>query len=225
MKNQNIINYSPSEFAFDYKGCKKCYYDTKINNITLKTPFPGAFSKFDREQKKYYNDKSSKIISKDLEDGVIVSNYNKKLKSKILYDKKKRPFTLGGFIDAYIDHKNSYTVVDFKTTTISEEEPVKYKAQLQCYAMIMENPAEGSLKLNPVKNLGILCFDPGEITQVNETDCDFKMNTKWFNINRDDDELLSYITEVQDLLHQTKAPRITKSCKICEFREKIKHEK
>ena len=51
MKNQNIINYSPSEFAFDYKGCKKCYYDTKINNITLKTPFPGAFSKFDREQK------------------------------------------------------------------------------------------------------------------------------------------------------------------------------
>ena len=113
-------------------------------------------------------------------------------------------------------------MVDFKTTTISEEEPVKYKAQLQCYAMIMENPAEGSLKLNPVKNLGILCFDPGEITQVNETDCDFKMNTKWFNINRDDDELLSYITEVQDLLHQTKAPPITKSCKICEFREKIK---
>ena len=146
MKNQNIINYSPSEFAFDYKGCKKCYYDTKINNITLKTPFPGAFSKFDREQKKYYNDKSSKIISKDLEDGVIVSNYNKKLKSKILYDKKKRPFTLGGFIDAYIDHKNSYKVVDFKTTTISEEEPVKYKAQLQCYAMIMENPAQFLMK-------------------------------------------------------------------------------
>ena len=107
MKNQNIINYSPSEFAFDYKGCKKCYYDTKINNITLKHLFLVPFQSL-IESKKYYNDKSSKIISKDLEDGVIVSNYNKKLKSKILYDKKKT-FTLGGFIDAYIDHKNSYT--------------------------------------------------------------------------------------------------------------------
>ena len=61
MTNKDLVfNFSPSEFAFDYEGCKKCYYDKKVNNIVLKTPFPGAFSKFDREQKKYYNNKSSK---------------------------------------------------------------------------------------------------------------------------------------------------------------------
>ena len=47
MTNKDLVfNFSPSEFAFDYEGCKKCYYDKKVNNIVLKTPFPGAFSKY-----------------------------------------------------------------------------------------------------------------------------------------------------------------------------------
>ena len=25
--------FSPSEFAFGYSGCKRCYYDLKVNNI------------------------------------------------------------------------------------------------------------------------------------------------------------------------------------------------
>ena len=78
-KQNNIFNYSAGEFAFGYEGCKKCYYDKKVNNIVLKTSFPGTFSKFDREHKKYYNNKSSKIISSSLDEGVIISNYNKKL--------------------------------------------------------------------------------------------------------------------------------------------------
>ena len=46
MKDQNIINYSPSEFAFGFEACNSCYYDKKINGIELKVPFPGIFSKF-----------------------------------------------------------------------------------------------------------------------------------------------------------------------------------
>ena len=47
MKNQNIINYSPSEFAFGFEACNSCYYDKKINGIELKVRFPGIFSKMD----------------------------------------------------------------------------------------------------------------------------------------------------------------------------------
>ena len=222
-KQNNIFNYSPSEFAFDYEGCKKCYYDRKVNNIVLKTPFPGTFSKFDREQKKYYNNKSSKIISNSLDEGVIVSDYNKKLLSKVLHDNKDRPFTLSGYIDGYIKHKNSYTVVDFKTTTISEDQPIKYRPQLQSYALIMENPKEGSLKLDPIKKLGILCFEPSNITKVNKSDCDVKMSTKWFDVKRNDDELISYITKVQDVLYKDKSPPSSENCIICKFKKKIKN--
>jgi hypothetical protein len=226
MINKDLVfNFSPSEFAFNYEGCKKCYYDKKVNNIVLKTPFPGAFSKFDREQKKYYNNKSSKIISSSLDDGVIVSDYNKKLSSKVLHDNKDRPFTLGGFIDAYIKHKDSYTVIDFKTTTISDNQPTIYKSQLQSYAVIMENPKEGSLKLNPITNLGILCFEPSNIINVNKKDCEVKMTTKWFDVKRDDKELIAYITKIQDLLYDDKIPKSDENCNICKFKKVINNEK
>ena len=93
MKNQNIINYSPSEFAFGFEACNSCYYDKKINGIELKVPFPGIFSKFDSLQKKFYQGKSSKILSDKLEEGEIVGDYNKRLQSEILYDLKAVSYT------------------------------------------------------------------------------------------------------------------------------------
>ena len=41
-----MFNFSPSEFAFGFEGCKRCYYDKKVNGIELKVTFPGIFSKF-----------------------------------------------------------------------------------------------------------------------------------------------------------------------------------
>jgi len=71
-----MFNYSPSEFAFGFESCKRCYYDKKVNGIELKVPFPGIFSKFDSLQKKFYHGKSSKILTDKLEDGVIVGDFN-----------------------------------------------------------------------------------------------------------------------------------------------------
>ena len=44
--------FSPSEFAFGYAGCKRCYYDLKVNDIRLNFGFPTIFSKIDMIQKK-----------------------------------------------------------------------------------------------------------------------------------------------------------------------------
>ena len=116
---QEYFNFSPSEFAFGFEGCKKCYYDKKVNGIELKVPFPGIFSKFDSLQKNFYHGKSSKTLTDKLEEGEIVGDFNKMLRSEVLYDLKDRPFTMSGKIDAYIKHKDSFTIVDFKTTKIS----------------------------------------------------------------------------------------------------------
>ena len=85
MKNQNIINYSPSEFAFGFEACNSCYYDKKINGIELKVRFPGIFSKFDSLQKKFYHGKSSKLLSDKLEDGEIIGNFNKRLQNLVTF--------------------------------------------------------------------------------------------------------------------------------------------
>ena len=171
MTTNKIFNFSPSEFTFGFENCQKCYYDKKVHGIEIRLPFPSIFSKLDSLQKNYYHEKSSKLISQNLEEGQIVANYNKMLYSEILYDNKKRPFTMTGKIDGYIKHKNSFTVIDFKTTAISEKKIDTYASQLQSYALMMQKPRSGSLKLDPIKKLGIFCFDPSSISSANEKDC------------------------------------------------------
>lgn len=131
---QDYFNFSPSEFAFGFEGCQKCFYDRKVNKLELKTAFPSIFSKIDLVHKHYYHNKSSKVISEKLEEGVIFTDHNKMLKSDVLYDLKERPFTMGGKIDAYIKHKDSFTIVDFKTTNINEKKLIpmqlSYRAML-----------------------------------------------------------------------------------------------
>ena len=222
MKNQNIINYSPSEFAFGFEACNSCYYDKKINGIELKVRFPGIFSKFDSLQKKFYHGKSSKLLSENLEAGEIVGDFNKMLKSEILYDLKDRPFTLSGKIDGYIKHKDSFTIVDFKTTKIDENKIDTYATQLQAYALMMQKPKEGSLKLSPVKQLGIFCFEPSVITELGKNNCNMVMDTQWFDIPRDDKDLIGYITKIQDVLYSKTKPQSSPTCNICNFKKVMK---
>ncbi len=222
MKNQNIINYSPSEFAFGFEACNSCYYDKKINGIELKVPFPGIFSKFDSLQKKFYHGKSSKLLSDKLEEGEIVGDFNKMLRSEILYDLKDRPFTLSGKIDGYIKHKDSFTIVDFKTTKINESKVDAYATQLQTYALMMEKPKEGSLKLTPIKRLGIFCFEPNDITELGKNNCNMVMNTQWFDIPRDDKDLIGYITKIQDVLFSKAKPESSPTCGVCKFKKEMK---
>ena len=218
----NMFNYSPSEFAFGFESCNKCYFDKKVNGIELKVPFPAIFSKFDSLQKKFYHGKSSKTLTDKLEEGVIVGDFNKMLRSEVLYDLKDRPFTMSGKIDAYIKHKDTFTIVDFKTTMINENKIGTYATQLQSYALMMEKPKEGSLKLTPIKRLGIFCFDPSNISKANGKNCNIHMNTKWFDIPRDDGNLIKYITKIQDVLYSKEIPESGTNCGICNFRKIMK---
>ena len=221
MIENRIFNFSPSEFAFGFENCQKCYYDKKVHGIEIKVPFPSIFSKFDSLQKNYYQTKSSKLISQYLEDGEIIANYNKMLRSEILYDNKKRPFTMSGKIDGYIKHKNSFTLVDFKTTAINEKKIDTYTTQLQSYALMLQKPRKDSLKLNPIKKLGIFCFDPSSISTTNGKDCSINMNTKWYEIKKDDQNIIKYISGILEVLNSKETPRENPNCGICNFRKKI----
>ena len=67
--------FSPSEFAFGYSSCKRCYYDLKIDNLRVSTPFPSIFSKLDRLQKEFYHEKSTDILNANIEPGKIKTDY------------------------------------------------------------------------------------------------------------------------------------------------------
>ena len=211
-----IYNFSPSEFAFGYAGCKRCYYDQKVNNIKVSLPFPSIFSKLDILQKNFYHDKSSDLLGGKIAQGVIKTDYLKTKKSKILEDNKGRKFQLKGRIDAYVKHKNNFSIIDFKVTDIDEKKIDTYATQLLAYAIMFDQPDVGFLKLNPIKDLGIFCFEPD--TMVDHQNApNFKMKTQFYLIERDDKRMFEFITTVIDLL-EGKSPTSKENCSICKVR-------
>ena len=211
-----IFNFSPSEFAFGYAGCKRCYYDQKVNNIKVSLPFPSVFSKLDILQKNFYHDKSSDLLGRKIASGVIKTDYSRTQKSKILQDNKGRKFQLKGRIDAYVKHKDSFSIIDFKVTDIDEKKIDTYATQLLAYAIMFDQPDEGFLKLNPIKDLGIFCFEPD--TMVDHQNApNFKMKTQFYLIERDDKKMFEFITMVIDML-DGKSPNSKEKCSMCKVR-------
>ena len=208
--------FSPSEFAFGYSGCKRCYYDLKVNNIRINFGFPTIFSKIDSIQKNFYHNKSSKYLnSNKVPDGIIKTNYAKLHKSEVLYDQKDRAFQLRGKIDAYIDHKDFFSIIDFKVTNINEKKSLTYMTQLNSYAIMFEKPDQNYLKLNPVKNLGIFCFEPVNLKL--ESAPALEMSTQYFEIKRNDDLFLKFITDVIDFL-EGDIPNLNRDCGLCNLK-------
>ena len=211
-----IFNFSPSEFAFGYERCKRCYYDQKVNNIKVSLPFPPVFSKLDVLQKNFYHDKSSDLLGGKIAPGVIKTDYSKTQKSKILEDNKGRKFQLKGRIDAYVKHKDNFSIIDFKVTDIDEKKIDTYATQLLAYAIMFDQPDVGFLKLNPIKDLGIFCFEPDTIVDHQNTP-NFKMKTQFYLIERDDKKMFEFITMVIDML-EGKNPTSKRKCSICKVR-------
>ncbi len=208
--------FSPSEFAFGYSGCKRCYYDLKVNDIRINFGFPTIFSKIDSIQKKFYHNKSTKYLNTNkVPEGIIKTDYAKLHKSEVLYDQKDRAFQLRGKIDAYIDHKDFFSIIDFKVTNINEKKSLTYMTQLNSYAIMFEKPDQNYLKLNPVKNLGIFCFEPENLILKNTPA--LEMSTQYFEIKRNDDLYLKFITDVIDFL-EGDIPGLNNKCSLCNLK-------
>ena len=148
-------------------------------------------------------------------DGIIKTDYAKLHKSEVLYDQKDRAFQLRGKIDAYIDHKDFFSIIDFKVTNINEKKSLTYMTQLNSYAIMFEKPDQNYLKLNPVKNLGIFCFEP-ESLKLNNTPA-LEMSTQYFEIKRNDDLYIKFITEVIDFL-EGDIPSLNNDCSLCNLK-------
>ena len=213
--------FSPSEFAFGYSGCKRCYYDLKVNDVRINFAFPSIFSKIDSIQKKFYHNKPSKFLnSNKVPEGIIKTDYAKLHKSEVLYDHKDRAFQLRGKIDAYIDHKDFFSIIDFKVTNINEKKSLTYMTQLNSYAIMFEKPDQNYLKLDPVKNLGIFCFEPENLILKNTPA--LEMSTQYFEIKRNDDLYLKFITDVIDFL-EGDIPGLNNECSLCNLKLQTFH--
>ena len=140
-------------------------------------------------------------------------------RSKELKDNNKRIFTIGGKPDLVVEFKDSYGILDFKTT--GEIDKTKnYKHQLEAYAQILENPDNNTPKLAPVSVIGLIQFTPEKIISHDIKSISQKMKMQYFKIDRNEEfknDFYNYITELIDILEKNQLPIFDARCDLCNY--------
>ena len=134
---------APSSLDYKITKCPRCFYLEKKLKIAVNSYPPPVFSNFDAEQQNYYKNLNTNQLSNKLPSGKIMtkSELPGRVVSKELEDSKGRKFQLGGRPDIVIRFEDeSYGIIDFKTTHLSDDKAENYKYQLESYAQIFTNP-------------------------------------------------------------------------------------
>ena len=226
MDQEEIFKVAPSGLDYALK-CKRCLW-LSHRGIKLDTFFPPIFNAFDLIQKKFLITQSIKLISNNLPEGRIMNELTGFVGSSILKDKKGRPFVIRGKTDVVVEFKTKpkkYGIIDLKTTNITPSKIENYKLQLESYATIFENPNSKTPKFNNIDELGLYLFEPKEITQILNQNCNMKFETMYLKGNRCHNDLISRVTNIIDIYLMKEAPDYNVTCNSCKFVLSLKKEK
>ncbi len=207
---------SPSDFAFAYDGCKRCFYYKVIEKVRVPLALPSIFKKIDQLTIDFFENKDVREIDKSLPEGRVIFG-DKKVRSKPLRPnggKSEHTCTINGKTDTIIEFEDgTFGIVDFKTSAINDKKAKIYSRQLHAYAIALENPASGFIKMSPVSKLGLFVMDPHALEDpgtgepgTDEHELALMTKTKWIEIPRDDEKFKKFLSEVVDLLGSGKAP-------------------
>jgi hypothetical protein len=182
-------------------------------------PLPGIFSTIANLQKDRYSGMRTEDFCPDLPPGTVVLG-EKWVRSKTLSvaGLDSTCHIVGRFdIVAKLDD-GSFAAMDFKTGNPSEGKVDMYGRQLHSYAVALENPGLGELRLAPVSRLGLLFFTPDQCEYLGDGRQTLEGSMRWFEVERDDATFMGFLREVVGLLDGPMPPPQTDGCDWCKYR-------
>ncbi len=218
MNDKETFNITPSGVDYALK-CKRCLW-LSHKGIKLDAFFPPIFNAFDLIQKKFLINQSIKLMSKNLPEGRIITELTGFIGSSTLRDKKGRLFVIRGKTDVVIEFKTKpkkYGIIDLKTTNIDPSKIENYKLQLESYATIFQNPNSKTPQFSNIKELGLYLFEPKEITNISNENCNMKFETLYLKGRRCHVELLERVTSIIDIYLMKEPPDYNPACSSCRF--------
>lgn len=220
------MNYklSPSDFAFLYEECKRCYYLRVIHNISRPSiPLPSVFSKIASLLKDYYHGKPTKELHSALPPGIVKYGEERVQSNPIQLPGHKATCFISGRFDIVVEFEDkTYGVIDFKTGKPSQESVDLYKCQLHAYAYALENPAPGALKLSPVTKMGLLYFYPSKVSQQDIEWLSYDAKIYWEEIPKSEEWFLEFVGKVLAVLESPQPPAPSPDCLWCSYISKLK---
>jgi hypothetical protein len=212
---------SPSDFAFLWEDCKRCYYLKVVSSFNRPhTIMPKVFNVIDRGMKAAFANRHTREILSGMPPGVLCGADEWVESAPITAGGHRSSCFLRGKLDTMVQcDDGSYAVIDFKSSTRNEEHISLYARQLHAYAYGLENPAAGHGSRRRVTRMGLLVFEPTLFSQSKSPAVSLAGGLSWIEIPRDDASFLQFLSEVLDVLEKPAPPGGSPSCEWCAYRD------
>jgi len=212
---------SPSDFAFLWEECKRCFYLKIVQKFSRPRPImPKIFKNIDTRMNAYFSGMKTREIISNMPDGIVKYGERWVESEPIQLKGKSSTCFISGKFDSVINFDDgTYGVIDFKTSERKSEHIPLYSRQLHAYTYALEHPAPGKLALSPVSKLGLIVFEPDDFYSESDSSAYLKGDLTWIEIKRDDISFMKFLGEVVSVLEQPNPPGGSPSCGWCQYRD------
>jgi hypothetical protein len=216
------MNYklSPSDLTFLYKNCKHCFVLRVKHGLSQPSiPLPGVFSTIANLQKDHYSGRRTEEFCPHLPPGIVKYGEQRVQSIPVQFDDLESTCFIAGRFDVVAElDDGSFAVMDFKTGKPSEEKVEMYGRQLHAYALALENPAQGALKLAPVSRMGLLYYTPDSCEYTGNDRQVLSGQMSWHEVKRDDAAFRGFLHDVVALLDGPLPDPDLETCDWCSYR-------
>ena len=219
-----MLRLSPSDFAFLWEQCKRCFYLKVVHGLRQPSmPMAGIFKKLEGLQMSAYEGRRTVDLLPSLPPGTF------RCGEKVVESEPIDGWYIYGKTDSLIEFDDgSWGILDFKTTTISPEKGVLYGRQLHAYLHAFGHPAakpqisKGTPpRLEPISRLGLLCFEPAELDLSTSGKQIYRGEVRWIEIPKDPAAFLKFVDDTVKLLTGP-IPAPSPGCDWCSYAATMK---
>lgn len=212
---------SPSDFAFLWEDCKRCFYLKVAQDFPPpKSIMAAIFTIIDNRMKDCFQGKRLEKMVSGFSPGIVEHGEKWVESHPISFPNKKSTCYIKGKFDTIVKFDDgTYGVIDFKTSQRKAEHIPLYSRQLHAYAYALENPAPGAFSVKPISKLGLLIYEPNKFMVNNMNSAVLNGGLSWLEIPRDNNKFLTFVESVIGVLEKQEPPGGTPSCKWCQYRD------
>ena len=216
---------SPSDFAFLWDQCKRCFWLKKVKNVAPPGgPFPRVFTILDEAQKTYFRGRHTKDIMGKMPKGQFVYADGWAVSKPLEFQDLGVSLQIRGKYDSILKlDRGGYCLMDFKTTITTKDTFAKYSRQLHSYVYALANPDKPEKMLAPIKKIGLLCFEPTQMNEdkLNKQQYNYVTHATWLGDDVDMDGFNVFLRSVAEVLAGP-VPDAGEKCELCAYRDKAR---
>jgi len=217
--NPKVYTLSPSDFAFLWQECRRCFYRKVVQRTYRpRSPMPRVFNTIDSKMKDRLGDAPLHEFVCGAPEARVHS-FDGRVLSEVYRSRSGGPgIRIKGIYDTVLSLRTgAFGIVDLKTSDVCPKLAETYGRQLHGYAFALEHPESKLNRLAPIERLGLIAFEPTRFASRSDGTAALVGRNVWVEIARHDNAFFTYLDEVAMLLDSEVLPAPGENCSYCRF--------